>query len=100
MPENEHRKLVILIFKTKFKLDVARMLHPFVISILPSNKPYKQLVGRQKNLSIELINKVKSLLLEITPIITEKIIIKPPIDKVVLIAFDKASFRFSPKSFS
>lgn len=44
-PENEQRKLIILNFIGRIRVDVATMLHPFVISILPKNIEYKEFIG-------------------------------------------------------
>lgn len=76
------------------------MLQPFVISILPKKMAYNELGSKCKNDSILKNIVEKILLFFIIAIITENIIINPPIDKAVLIPSSSAFFKAEPKLFS
>ena len=96
-PENEHKKLIIANLKFRGILRLHVMLQPLVISILPKNNAYKEFSGRENSCSVFLKNMDILLLFFIKAIITEKIIINPPIDKTVCNAFSIEFFIAVPK---
>ena len=97
IPENEHKKLIILSFKGREILEVAIRFAPLVISILPKKSEYKEFFGSFIKDSILLKMMLILALFFIIPIRTEKIIMKPPTCMVVLRAFSIATLKFCPK---
>lgn len=97
MPENEHKKLIRLSFRgIEIDKDASR-LHPLVISILPSNTEYRVSWGILKKYSRLLIKIAIRELLFISEIMTEKIIINPPIFNTVVIEFSTEFLIAIPK---
>lgn len=95
-PEKEHKKLMRLNFKFNGMEIEDNILHPFVISTDPNITEYKALDGMLKKCSIFCISTVKYGLVFIKDIITEKIIINPPMFKTVVIEFSTEFFNAIP----